>query len=56
MSQSIRQTIARLLEHFYQFPELLQAALKERENEHRQIEHEAERLDRLRHPSNYCGK
>ncbi|HEY5345906.1 MAG TPA: hypothetical protein VIK62_06140 [Verrucomicrobiae bacterium] len=53
MFKSIRQTIAGLVEHFHRFPEMLAAALKERQRQMALIEQEAERLDRIRNPSKY---
>ena len=45
--------MARLLDHFHRLPEMLAAAVKERQRQIALIEQEAERLDRLRNPSKY---
>lgn len=53
MLKSIRQACAPLLDWFHQFPEILAAALKERQRQTVLIEQEAERIDRIRNPSKY---
>jgi hypothetical protein len=56
MFQSLRQTAACLVNYCRRFPEMLAAALKERQRQAVAIEQEAERLDRIRNPSKYRGK
>ena len=50
------QTMAGLLKQVWMFPQFVAAALKQRRQQFALDVNEAERLDRIRHPSKYLGK
>jgi hypothetical protein len=49
-------TIVQLLKQAFLLPQTVANALKQRRRQIVLNEHEVERLDRLRNPSNYLGK